>query len=153
MQNNAFNSEDLVVYLSVNIDWNLIPKVADVPRSNNHWSWWPSGSNVRIVNVAYNFLNQNPSIVIWKGWHNIWRLPTAPRIRTFTWRMVHGRIPTFEYLYALTIGPQLMCLICELEKEMVVHILWKCRLSVHCWILVENYSGITLLNSNCLEDG
>lgn len=46
-----------------------------------------------------------------------------------------------------------MCPICELEKETAAHILWTCRLSIHCWVLVENFVAISILNNNCLEDG
>ena len=48
------------------------------------------------------------------------------------------------FLYNLNIGPQLACPLCGLTKETADHILWSCRFTRECWLLMEAITGINM---------
>lgn len=117
LSNNVLNLQNLTFCLSKDLDGNSASNLVFYHDSNNHWTWALSSSSAKISSDVYNFLNQSSVVDHWKGWHIIWKIPGAPQVKTFIWRLLHGRIPTFEFLYSLNIGPQLLCPICNMEKE------------------------------------
>ena len=53
----------------------------------------------------------------------IWKINTLPRIKTFIWRCVHDSIGVRGCLARRGIGTNVLCLICQEEKESVLHAL------------------------------
>lgn len=82
-----------------------------------------------------------------------------PHVRTFIWKLAHGKLPTGDYLYGLNIGPFTLCHFCGLAPESASHTIWNCPKIMPCWIslcasfnldpniLAEFDSGIWLTNS------
>ncbi|XP_039118053.1 uncharacterized protein LOC120253920 [Dioscorea cayenensis subsp. rotundata] len=90
------------------------------------WKWNQLSCNVSVASTVYNNLNRNPcSTDPWIGWCEIWRLPVIPRIKVHIWKLAHGKLPTYSYLYNLNIGPNNPCPLCGLEPETTAHLFWE----------------------------
>lgn len=104
---NVLDHSEIENYFGNLLDWNHLNKMFFDFNCTNQWVWITNSSLGKIVSSVYNHLNNDSYSLCanWMLWHNLWRLPGAPRVKTFLLRLFHGRIPTFEYLYNLTIGP------------------------------------------------
>ena len=104
--------------------------------------------------MVHYHVNHSLEVENWMGWQLLWKLLVVPRVRTFTSRMMlHGRTPTYEYLYHLNIGPCMMCIVCDQEVKTAKHVIWKCRFSRSCWVLVKKFAGIRINGRSDLVDG
>lgn len=77
----------------------------------------------------------------------------APRVKTVLWKLFHGKLPTFNNLYDLNIGPTLPRNFCKLQTETAQHLLWGCYKSTKCWNIVEKFIGISLNTINNFTGG
>lgn len=111
-----------------NVDWSHLSNWRVTRESYNHFVWSKKCSKSSLASSIYNWLNADTSMRedVWVGWSLIWKLHTFFRGKCFIWRMVHGRTPTFAYIYRLKVGPMRECCCCGLEIEIVEHVLWKC---------------------------
>lgn len=87
----------------------------------------PITSKATTMTAIYDFLNavnydQNP----WQGWHYIWRLKVASRVKLFICKVADGKLPTGAYLYNLNIGHASLCHFCGIHSETANHLLWNC---------------------------
>ena len=99
-----------------------------VQNEPNFWVWHPLTSSSKIVKVVYSRLNKSMDLEdSWIGWKTLWRLKVAPTVKLFMWKMLHGKIPSFAFLYKLNIGPSLPCLLCGLTLEATEHVFWNCN--------------------------
>ncbi|XP_039141285.1 uncharacterized protein LOC120278609 [Dioscorea cayenensis subsp. rotundata] len=93
--------------------------------------------NASVASTVYNHLSRNLcstySSNSWIGWHEIWRLPVIPRIKVHIWKLAHGKLSTYSYLYNLNIGRNNPCPLCGLEPETAVHLFWSCPKILLCW--------------------
>lgn len=90
---------------------------------------------------------------IWTEWDCIWKLPIIPRIKTFVWKLSHGKLVKGAYLYHLNIGPQVMCPFCSLFEETATHLIWNCPKVSLQWHLFLSNLGLNLAISNSLQNG
>ncbi|XP_039136961.1 uncharacterized protein LOC120274484 [Dioscorea cayenensis subsp. rotundata] len=57
----------------------------------NQWVWYPKSTCSKISAAVYHQLNQQRSSSdSWIGWHIIWHIPVAPRIKHFIWLCLKG---------------------------------------------------------------
>lgn len=119
---NSFKRDELEMFLGNHLDWSRISKLRLDSSGTNHWVWMPNTSSAKIPHVVYNFFNQcqiyNSSS--WNGRHIIWSLHASPRVITFLWRLLDGRIPTFSYYYKQNIGHPVFCPFCDLDHELMI---------------------------------
>ncbi|XP_059451054.1 uncharacterized protein LOC132181841 [Corylus avellana] len=71
-----------------------------------------------------------PSSAIWV---KLWKLQIPNVEKNFLWRACNEILPTRANLYRRHIIENPKCLICELEDETVVHILWNCPSAADVW--------------------
>lgn len=71
-------------------------------------------------------------------------LHTIPRVKLFTWRMLHDRTPIFSYMYYLNIGPMSECCFCGLELETDEHVMRGYRKTLWAWNVISWYVGVDL---------
>ena len=92
------------------------------PIERNNWVYYSESNNNRIVSAIYSFLNCRKTINHgWKGWAKIWKLKVAPKVQFFTSLTMHGRIKTFQFLHAISLGSAEMCVFCGLCYENIEH--------------------------------
>lgn len=88
-----FNIEFVHHIFGSNLDWDWINNIKIDFDAQNHWIWGPRTLKASIESTVYDYLvigDPNP----WPGWHHIWKLCVLPRIKIFTWKMAHGKLPT-----------------------------------------------------------
>lgn len=104
---------------------------------NNTWVWFPKSRGTKVSTMAYSYFNKQVNKQdSWEGWSTIWHLNVAPRVKHFTWLLLHNGLKTHEYLYRLNLGPQAMCGFCNLFIETAEHLLHTCSKSQAIWNLV-----------------
>ena len=113
---------------------------------NNNWVWFPRTNNNKISTAIYNFLNsrhiwEKP----WSGWRNIWKLNTSPRAQSVIWLLIQGRIKTYDFLYAINLGPPNCCVFCALVLESAEHLFKHRYRTQGIWHTVEGIIGKQIL--------
>ena len=63
----------------------------------------------------------------------IWKVQTAPKIRTFVWKAVSQALPVADLLMERGMKCDDRCQLCGFEGESVNHILFSCHLPRKCW--------------------
>lgn len=103
------------------IDWNSVGEMVFDSNCEFHWVWIPNTFSGKIVSAVYNHINQDrhSDFVHWDGWSKLWKLPIAPRVKTFLWKwtLFYGRIPTFEFLFNLNISHIRWCVLTAVWKK------------------------------------
>ncbi|XP_039131287.1 uncharacterized protein LOC120267678 [Dioscorea cayenensis subsp. rotundata] len=128
-------SEDLHPRLP-NIDYN----------SDSHWVWDPKSNCSRIASAVYHHLNRlSSSSDGWIGWHLIWLIPIAPRLKNFIWMCFKGRLPTYAFLSNMGIGPDNPCVLCNLHRETIDHLFYHCPHALRVWAMINS------LDNQCIS--
>ncbi|XP_039115912.1 uncharacterized protein LOC120251463 [Dioscorea cayenensis subsp. rotundata] len=116
-----------------NLDWSLINSIRFDFNAQNLWVWGPRSLRTSVASAVYDYLiTLDPQP--WPGWSFIWKLFVLPRVRTFIWKLAHGKLPSGDYLYGLNIGPFTLCHFCGLAPESASHTIWNCPKIMPCWI-------------------
>jgi len=78
-----------------------------VAKTHDDWIWMHQPNGQPSVKSIYEFIHRDPqnTKTCWPGWTKIWKLKVAPRIKTFLWKLVWGKLPTKDRLWY--IFPQL----------------------------------------------
>ncbi|XP_039127408.1 uncharacterized protein LOC120263528 [Dioscorea cayenensis subsp. rotundata] len=100
----------------------------------SRWAWSSPNHMASISSTVYEHIsNSVDSGAQWSGWNQIWKLSVIPRVKTFIWKLAHGKLSTGAYLYSLNIGPYVNCYFCDLEEDSIDHTIWKCSKVKHIW--------------------
>lgn len=111
-------------------------------------------ANLNMSSAIYNHLNQNSnSFLIWEGWHKLWRLRVAPRVKHFVWMLLHGRISTTDYLNSINLGPRSLCSMCSLDLESIEHLFIDCCKAQLVWNLASQALGRNLSFPDNISSG
>jgi ribonuclease HI len=74
------------------------------------------------------------SVAITKSvWRQIWKLPSPPVLKHFTWKVCHEILPTRVNLFKRRIGQDHLCPVCQREPETICHVLWECPAATAIW--------------------
>lgn len=65
----------------------------------------------------------------------IWKVQTAPKIRTFLWKALSQALPVAALLNERGMKCDERCQLCGYEGESVNHILFSCHMARKCWAL------------------
>ena len=75
-----------------------------------------------------------------KVWKIIWKAKVIPKVKFFSWRLIHGILPVCARLLKKWIQVEDICSVCGREGETVSHIFLDCRLNkevcVSCYLEV-----------------
>lgn len=77
----------------------------------------------------------------------------SPRVKSFIWLLLQGKIKTYDFLYRLNLGPLDNCVFCGLVPETSDHLFRTCRKSLEIWRLVEHLTNRSLDISDHFELG
>lgn len=117
--------------------------VANIPVVNKDdiWCWQHNKSGDYTVRSGYWLFNQLnkanlirdaemlPSVNDIKA--KVWTLKTAPKIRSFLWRVMTGAISVNDRLQSIRIKVDPRCQPCGVETETINHVLFSCSLARH----------------------
>ncbi|XP_039145742.1 putative receptor-like protein kinase At3g47110 [Dioscorea cayenensis subsp. rotundata] len=121
---------------------------------NNFWVWHPSPKKMKISSAIYHYLNhESKSALNWEGWHKLWSLRIAPRVKHFIWLLQHGRISTTDYLNSINLGPRSLCIFCNLELESIEHIFLDCCKVQSVWNLINHSLGCNISFPDFISTG
>lgn len=111
-------------------------------------------ANNKIFANVYSFLNSNQAnYQHWNCWRNIWKLRVAPKIKTFIWLLIQGRVKTYEYLYNMRLSPPDCYVFCGLVLETSDHLFRLCGKSQIVWNLIKQHSGLSIILNDPITNG
>ena len=106
-----------------------IPLCLSWPADKLIWHYTTNG--IFFVCSAYHLIMDNKSNQIGcfrmddsKFWKSIWGLEVPPRIKTLTWRICKGLLPTCSKLAKRIPSVGMTCAICDASEESDLHILF-----------------------------
>lgn len=126
-------------------DSNLILKIKPVTDSADFWSWEHNHSGDYSVKSGYwlaceyynketlSFARLLPSINCLKD--QIWLLQTAPKIKSFLWKVLSGALPVAVKFASRGMKVDTRCQSCGFEGESANHILFMCPVARQVWAL------------------
>lgn len=86
-----------------------------------------------------------PDIESWPGWKKLWKLRLPPKIKIFSWKLLHQRLPTLDYLVKLGFHSPNICILCKQDVEYVHHLFYKCAFTSAIWVHLEHqHRGLDL---------
>lgn len=88
------------------------------------WIWKANSEGKATAKSAYRFLKQSDCAPdnCWYSWQILWKLPIAPKIQIFCWKLLHKSLPTTDRLHMMNIRPQLNCPPCNSTPESINHL-------------------------------
>ncbi|XP_042958006.1 uncharacterized protein LOC122293492 [Carya illinoinensis] len=121
-------------------------KILSVPLSSRGTKdkliWGPSKKGIFSIRSAYFLLlelrerNQGECSVEERNddrWNKIWELKVPGVTKLFIWRAANNLLPTKENLYKRKVIEEKSCLMCEVEEETIMHVLWECPAANNLW--------------------
>lgn len=145
-QKNCWNMEKLhELFYQEDIDRILAMKTAF--GEEDYWVWVHNRNGSYSVKSGYWFINNlrrkeeireaeaRPSLNDLKA--DIWKLQTAPKIKTFIWRAVSNAISVGELLVKRGIKMDPCCQDCGAQEESINHIIFQCSIARQVWALAN----------------
>lgn len=114
-------------------------------EQDDFWVWLHNKNGSYSVKSGYWFINRKlreetireaemrPSLNELKA--SAWKIPTAPKIKTFIWRALSNVIPSGELLTKRGIRMDPVCQACGFQGESINHILFDCSIARQAWAL------------------
>lgn len=130
-----FFEEDITRILSMKVPFD----------QEDYWVWLHNRNGSYSVRSGYWFINSlvrreeireaeaRPSLNELKV--EVWKLPTAPKIKTFIWRALSNAIPVGELLVKRGIKMDPVCQACGFQGESTNHIIFQCSVARQVWAL------------------
>ncbi|GLT58479.1 hypothetical protein SLA2020_313680 [Shorea laevis] len=87
---------------------------------------WKGEANGLFSSASTHRILYSKSNVLLSDYGWIWKIPTMPKIKNFIWLLVHGRIKSMKFLYALSIMQDPICKVCNDQVETLDHICKGC---------------------------
>ncbi|KAG7578510.1 Ribonuclease H domain [Arabidopsis thaliana x Arabidopsis arenosa] len=91
-----------------------------------------SGYYVAIAGSVISTPNSHTSGVNWKA--EVWSIHTAPKVKMFLWKALHGALATGQQLAERCIAANISCGRCG-EQESILHVLFSCPFAQKVWKL------------------
>ncbi|KAL0876533.1 hypothetical protein Bca101_026238 [Brassica carinata] len=128
-------------------DINRILAMKTVFEQDDYWVWLHNKHGFYSVKSGYWFINSfarreeireaeaRPSLNDLKS--EVWKIQTAPKIKTFVWRAVSNAIPVGELLVKRGIKMDPVCQACGFQGESINHIIFQCSVARQVWALAN----------------
>ncbi|KAL5818299.1 hypothetical protein ACOSQ4_022141 [Xanthoceras sorbifolium] len=154
-------SQDKVSCYMLNEDWNcdklravlpwpIVQRILSIHTGScgnqDRVVWGGSSNGTFSVKSAYDICIDSGSSVEWK-WRFIWKMKIPPKLQSFIWMIVHGKLLTNKQRGVRGLTNDTMCQRCEEREESLDHLFRKCRFSRLIW--EDCWKGIT--NSQCFK--
>lgn len=99
----------------------------------------------KLSSMVYNHFVSNASdCEPWNSWKKLWSLRVAPRAKHFLWLLFWGKIKTSDFLHALNLDPQDICVFSRLTYETAEHLMNLCPKSQALCNSVSSLVGKTI---------
>ena len=128
-------------------DVEIILKQRPLFFKEDSFCWLHSHNGLYSVKTGYEFLSKQVHHRLYQEakvkpsvnslFDKIWNLHTAPKIRIFLWKALHGAIPVEDRLRTRGIRSDDGCLMCDTENETINHILFECPLARQVWAITH----------------
>ena len=82
---------------------------------------------------------ENINVVQSEGWKKIWKLELPHKVRVFLWRFCRNNIPVRIRLRSKGVRPPVICPMCNVDVEHVLHLFFDCPFATQCW----NHMGVS----------
>ena len=128
-------------------DVDRIIKMKIVSNHDDFWVWVHNKNGSYSVKSGYWFINRlrkselgreaeaRPSLNDLKG--AVWKIKTAPKIKTFFWKALSNAIPVGELLVLKGVRLDPCCQACGFNDESINHILFDCSIARQIWALAN----------------
>lgn len=67
------------------------------------------------------------------GWKRLWNLKIPPKVKFFLWRLCRNNVPVRVALNRRCNGVPLICPMCNIDVEHVLHLFFHCDFAALCW--------------------
>ena len=67
------------------------------------------------------------------GWKKLWSLKIPHKIRMFLWRICRNNVPVRNMLREKGVDIPILCPMCNIEVEHLLHIFFDCKFASECW--------------------
>lgn len=124
----AFSNTDAEVVLQVRIPQN---------NSRDRLAWTETSDGCYTVKSGYHFWqarsNLHPPVAHSVGWKRLWTLNVPHKIKIFLWRFCKNTIPVRILLRHRGVAVTIMCPMCNVDVEHMVHVFSDCCFAKQCW--------------------
>ncbi|KAL9450649.1 hypothetical protein AB3S75_012387 [Citrus x aurantiifolia] len=112
--------------------------ILNIPLSQRNeediWYWLADISGVYSVKSAYRLLLGEVTDDARNMWKQIWKLEVPTKVRNFVWRAANNVLPTVVNLRSKHVILNDLCMVCNSDKETVLHLLVDCPFARTYWI-------------------
>lgn len=74
---------------------------------------------------------------LYAGWNKLWRLPIPHKMKIFLWRFCRNNIPVKDRLMQKGVVLPIMCPMCSIDVEHLLHVFFECDYARSCWHAVD----------------
>lgn len=139
--NSTFVEEDAKLILATRIPQNEVKdRIAWTTTTNGQYSvksgyhLW-HGQNVGTGDVIQS-----------NGWGKIWKLTLPHKVKVFFWRFCKNNIPVRNRLRSKGVSLPILCPMCEVDVEHLLHIFFDCSFAKQCWSYVGCVMDMLICN-------
>lgn len=68
-----------------------------------------------------------------RGWRKLWQLEIPQKARVFLWRVCNNNVPTRNLLRGRGVTTTILCPMCGVDVEHLLHIFLDCEFTKACW--------------------
>jgi len=79
---------------------------------------------------------------------SIWKSPTPSKVVVFSWKLLHGRIPTKDNLARrnyVSLAVNLNCVFCGGKTKTANHLFLYCQIVFKVWNMIMNWLEISMI--------
>lgn len=123
-----FSKDDALAILATNV-----PQHQVVDRI----VWSKSTDGIYSVKTGYrvwqNLYAGNSRCAQLEGWSRIWRLSIPHKVKIFIWRFCRDNVPVRIRLKNKGVSLPIMCPMCNVDVEHMLHLFFDCQFANSCW--------------------
>lgn len=105
--------------------------------------------NSKVVNEIYNVFVPSATDVIW--FNLVWNNVSLPRISFISWLIMHGRLPTQDWLVKFHLLTNNLCVLCKISPESHDHLFASCPFTRRVLGCILRATGVRFVG-NSLTD-
>lgn len=125
---NFFSEDDARLVLATRIPYN---------GANDRIAWSRSTNGQYTVKTGYRLWSDanlaSSSIVQGSGWSKLWKLNIPHKVKIFLWRFCRNNIPVRKRLRTKGVMLPIICPMCDIDIEHMLHVFFDCPFATSCW--------------------
>lgn len=117
-------------------DASLILSIPGRAMNDDSWYWSKEKLGNYSVKSAYSLIQENkPAYHTSENygfWRNLWNLKVPQKVKHFFWRAATNSLPSKTQLRSRRVDVNVLCPICNLAPETIMHSLVECQFARDC---------------------